>query len=132
MPLFVIALQLPQGAVLYWAASSSFALLQVRQGATMHITGHASHTRGLDMLPLTSRPLTDWSRLLLQVNRIQAACCLIWQSVIPRQHPCRPVLDQWLIRHLVCVLDQWLASKKQSGECNAEGPTYAGRNQRHT
>lgn len=37
VPLFVIALQLPQGAVLYWAASSSFALLQVRQGGTPYI-----------------------------------------------------------------------------------------------
>eukprot|EP00891_Asterochloris_glomerata_P004420 jgi/Astpho2/4420/fgenesh1_pg.00067_%23_28_t len=45
VPLFVIALQLPQGAVLYWAASSSFALLQgwvMRQPAV---------ARGLSLIP---------------------------------------------------------------------------------
>jgi len=30
VPLFIIALQLPQGAVLYWLASSLTALAQVR------------------------------------------------------------------------------------------------------
>ena len=54
MPLFVVALQLPQGAVLYWAASSSFALLQVRLGAIMHLNGQASHVHGLNRLLRTT------------------------------------------------------------------------------
>ena len=78
MPLFVVALQLPQGAVLYWAASSSFALLQVRLGGIMHLNGRASRAYGLNRLLLTSRPLlTDRTRLLLEltVYKLLGATC---------------------------------------------------------